>query len=885
MQRIVGVAALVLAVVALALGFHLLTRLSALERTASFTASPAESSPVAIPNPVSAPPPALDYLPPELRARVQRLKSTAPTPPETQYECLEQIDTLWQWANAYSLTGGPVSSDFLYQLWLRRQAVVKAEPTDALLFRGTTNFILPYVKEFTLKDESPDALGALTIPNPRSLIAGEFASFDIRYAVGRTPISTGGGIVIFVKQPRLQTNRPEAPGYVTATTSSGSAKLTPAEPWKKWPLLQSSGTIQFRVETGALAPGETITIRVGDQSGGSPGIEARHSSVDAYHVEMYLDLFGEGDLIAPHWPTLPIVGEREAAYVNAVVPSIVRAASPFGVLLRFEDRFKNPISGDRPACVLSLEGQFEMPIPTGDGATARVDNVSIESPGVYRLTVASADGRLSATSNPIWVQADPQEYIYWGDTHGHTGLADGMGTADGYFRFGRLFAGLDFLVLSEHDVWMDDWEWKTILDATNGYSEPGVFTTLAGYEWTSPTPDGGHHNVYFTFRHGLRRIPVQEAFDLDALYAGLRAVYDPSQVLIVPHAHMPGDWNKSDTEMERLLEITSGQGTFEYFAHRYLDNGFHLGFIGSSDSHWGHPGYTGTSMDQMGGLAAVWATENRPLPIYDAMRARQTYATTGERIILDARLNGSRAGSEIPATDRVMIEGTVFGTEPVERIDFIKNGEVVHSGSMAPIEIAARSTVRFMFDSESRTFDEGYPRSNPRMPRSWTGSIDVTNARAIAVKVPWYANPDGFRAEIDPEDPSRIVFAVETRGRALGFFVELDEIGGGAAFHISTQASREPANSQWGADRPPADLPAVEFDVALADISLRPFRHEIPVVRNIDSIEVRLFDSSGTRDREFSYADESPAVPGDYYYVRVRQVDGSMAWSSPWFTR
>jgi hypothetical protein len=51
----------------------------------------------------------------------------------------------------------------------------------------------------------------------------------------------------------------------------------------------------------------------------------------------------------------------------------------------------------------------------------------------------------------------------------------------------------------------------------------------------------------------------------------------------------------------------------------------------------------------------------------------------------------------------------------------------------------------------------------------------------------------------------------------------------------------------------------------------------------IDSISVRLVPDEPSLDQIFEYSDLEPAKAGDHYYVRVRQVDGSMAWSSPWW--
>jgi hypothetical protein len=36
-------------------------------------------------------------------------------------------------------------------------------------------------------------------------------------------------------------------------------------------------------------------------------------------------------------------------------------------------------------------------------------------------------------------------------------------------------------------------------------------------------------------------------------------------------------------------------------------------------------------------------------------------------------------------------------------------------------------------------------------------------------------------------------------------------------------------------------------------------------------------------EQEFQYVDLDSPAPGDYYYVRVTQLDGAQAWSSPFW--
>ena len=43
-----------------------------------------------------------------------------------------------------------------------------------------------------------------------------------------------------------------------------------------------------------------------------------------------------------------------------------------------------------------------------------------------------------------------------------------------------------------------------------------------------------------------------------------------------------------------------------------------------------------------------------------------------------------------------------------------------------------------------------------------------------------------------------------------------------------------------------------------------------------------LFDL-GALDQELEWSDSGEVEPGDYYYVRVTQLDGARAWSSPFW--
>ena len=58
--------------------------------------------------------------------------------------------------------------------------------------------------------------------------------------------------------------------------------------------------------------------------------------------------------------------------------------------------------------------------------------------------------------------------------------------------------------------------------------------------------------------------------------------------------------------------------------------------------------------------------------IFEAIRKRRCYATTGEPIQVDFRVNGHLMGSEIEAADGPVIEATVEGTANLLKVELVK---------------------------------------------------------------------------------------------------------------------------------------------------------------------------------------------------------------------
>ena len=819
-----------------------------------------------------------DYLSPDLRLRVERLKADASQPTDDIEVLADRLSTLWAWANAYSLTGGPVPGGFP-QLASNANRGLRGLPQGGaqLTPRQVARFVAQYAREFQIKDEIPGALGKLTLSTRGPLKAGEFVTVEERFVVGDLAMSVGGGIAIGRgRGGGLQTDDASGAGYVTVSSSNPRARFAVSEPWGQWSTFETRSTVAFRLSGSDLGKGDTVTITLGDRTEGGSGLKLQDWSNDRVVFKTFLDLEGNGWLLSPEWPSLEVVGEERIRFVNAVAPSIVEPGETFELAVRSEDRFKNLSSGTTPELEVLLDGKTVRRIPAGSPAMHEVGDLRIDKPGTYRFHVRSHDGSLSGVSNPVRAKREPANRIYWGETHGHTGFAEGQGSPDGYYKFGRDVARLDFLSLSEHDIWMDDFEWNTLKELVEKHRVPGKFTTILGFEWTSRLPYGGHHNVFFRDTPGRLRVPNQVAPLLDELYQGLRGGNSSDDVLVVPHAHQPGDWTNSDGSVERLVEIQSGHGTFDWFGDKYLSNGYRVGFVGASDNHVGHPGYSGMTNRQLGGLAAVLASENSPDAIFDGLRSRSTYATTGERIILDAKLNGAGIGQEQGDSQSRVIECAVHGTAAIDAIDVIKNGTVVYTKRYLQTEVSSEVAVQVSFESSTEVAGR---RRVPRGDRPWRGTISVRDAEIVGYEAPWHGHPASYSASLVG---GRLEFTLDTRGRASALVLKLKGASADTSVVIDMAATTERRGS-GGYQRVPQRLPASQASFRLGDLRDGMGRREFEVLGYTDAVSVQAVPSKGPLDQEFTYTDRGVIESGDYYYLRVRQVDGAMAWSSPFW--
>lgn len=818
-----------------------------------------------------------DYLSADLRARVEKLKADVDYLPTNDLNLAERARILWEWANAWAMGGHGLPVNLTQVVG----AVAAYEDTPRL-----ATALDDFIFEMTLLDETPAALGTLTA-DAGPFEARRFVTIRQTYTVGARPVQTGGGFLVarhFMPNYGVwQTKDPSADNYLSIVSSNPAVGFSVDSA----PMAGMHGgfrgqlpSLVFRLATGTLVPGDTVTITYGDTSRGSRGFLMADFESDRMPLPLYLAFNEEEPFLT--LPIQPIMVTGTAfAGLHGFAPSVVRPGEPFTLSVRGQDAYLNRAANGHPP-VLVRHGDEVLARVDASAAAISLVQLSLAEPGAYHLTLSTRDGSVTGEVNPILVSADAPDRIYWGDTHGHSGFAEGIGTPEKFMTWARDDARLDFVTHSEHDIWMDDAEWEVLRDNVTRYTEEGAFIAYLGYEWTVRNLQGGHHNVLFRTPAGRNRIPVQFYPTLSRLYQGLREAADTKDVVVIPHAHQAGDYRQSDPALEPLVEIASQHGNFEWFGRMYLNHGHQVGFVAASDNHLSQPGYSAPSngsLAQRGGLGAILAPAKTTDAIFDAMRALKAYATTGDRIILDVSVNGVGMGQRAPFATERLVSGRVIGTAPIESVTVFRNDESIWTRDYLTDTARPAGETELLllsFSSDSRPY---HPGDNPRGWRHWRGTLTVRNGTLTALRGMDFHNSLFQYLERDPKAPNRVRFSTLTRGDTSSIELTLADARRSTSLVVEIEDTEETGGAP-PLYRPPQAVPGGAVELELADLVAGRLEREVPAPDYVDRVGLRRRISDGVRDVRFEIEDES-LRQGDYYFVRVRQANDAMAWSSP----
>ncbi len=397
---------------------------------------------------------------------------------------------------------------------------------------------------------------------------------------------------------------------------------------------------------------------------------------------------------------------REAALLkqgrdNTLVDNVVRGSGLRGLVL-MEGSDGNRVEGWRVAGAVEEAVRVVRSTgntisgPEGGGLVRLLEAPGNTVEGLRAVTVGRAD-RQALQPPP-----DGDGLLAFGDFHTHSLLSDGASTPEELLGYARDVAGLDFVAMSDHGEYVGhpDGRWAALEAAVAGASVPGRFLALPGYETTFVIGWSGHFNVYFAgpggvpymAPHGGRTwIPDLMTPTPERLLEKLRAVEQDTLVIRHHYFATPDFWQESPveddllpmTELCSVHAIWSGQRDIDAYAsdrsaeirghvstlEGALASGRVLGVGGSSDSHYTFPGDSG--------LTGVVLDELGPGALFEALRARRTYATTGARIRLSFSVDGRPMGSVLTGAGTPSGELFVEGTADLEEVTIYESGRVL----------------------------------------------------------------------------------------------------------------------------------------------------------------------------------------------------------------
>ncbi|MBI1358479.1 MAG: hypothetical protein GC160_29435 [Acidobacteria bacterium] len=639
------------------------------------------------------------------------------------------------------------------------------------------------------------------------------------------------------------------------------------------------------VRNGELKQGDKVYFDIG----GAKGVRMQFYAENLFNLRIAFTQPEEKKVLGYGGDAYMKIIGGPLAKLKVKAPAVVGQREPFDVEVVPTDAW-NSLAKDYQNLELVMEsdavGSSELRFDP-DLLHYVAENVVATGEGVARITVRTADGRVQGVSNPIWISRTPGQRIYFGDLHQHTYLSDGRGVPIELYLLARQIGLLDFGALTPHQTglqatgpylaieqkYVKDF-WPQLIEGVKTMKGWKGFTPILGYEYSVGTQAGGHHNVIYADDEAPTtmdlepeswRAPVGEMMKI-LRRTGKRA-------MVIPHiGGGPPDWqHETDPRLERLFEIASVHGVFEESFQKHLESGQRLGATASADNHtvsWGYanPGLIYTMTNP---LTGVYADSNDREDLWASMLDRRTYGVTGNsRMLLDFSVNGEPMGGDLPRykADSAKIRAKVSGEAPILRIDLLKNNQVVHS--LHPGRDSGSSLVRIAWS------DNDYQRrANTSMAR---GEIRADAGRLVLKR---YLNQDNSFESVS-QDGARVVFYNATTSNDRdGVLVDISQAQGDAL----TLRRDDPL---WGVH---------EVRIPLAELRRNgSFRTSAPAPAEVKdgyiekmgvplqfTVEAELVSPAAPLDVEYDFEQREAMQPGDYYYLRVEQLDLVQAWSSP----
>lgn len=758
-------------------------------------------------------------------------------------------------------------------------------------------------------------LGRISLDR-KQLSAGEWTELVLTYEIGGVGLADGAWLKLAFKfysdWALFQTSDPRAANYVSAEYHATA--LRPG---------QSPSTVQalkvrfdqkgherpfqkaviIDIVDGYLNPGDRIIIRLGDRRQGGAGTRAQTFVEKNFRFRMFIDPLGSSKFAeVPGDCVLDIVPAAPAA-LELIAPRLVAPHQSFGVRLRVDDVWGNTVENQEATGRLILmaprgkEYDLKVDFASSGWVIALVKDVQLDEAGEWLFRASLDDTSIVSVATYVTVEAKENDLsVFYADLHVHS--QDTVGTNDTYYNlsYGKDAAGLDVLGYTVNDFNVTEEKWDEAVGIISRLNQPGQFVCYPGTEWCGNSAAGGDRNVVF-LRDGKPRFPFDAAgnsvrsFEWNEFTAGtikpgtwpvdqLWAAYadDPEGHLMIPHVggrRCIFDWHHP--ELERLTEITSAWGQFHWNYIDALARGYRVGASAASDEHQGRCGGGAPAtavFGSRGGLTGVLAERLDRASIGGALRARRTFATTGERSFASLRQGKVWMGEEAQADLNVPLSYRLLGTAGWEEVSLFDADRCIWQRNLhAELGLSSRQ-IRIRI---------GGARIKDRYRAAyWRGTIEITGAAILDVETVGFDHPEQTSWR---ESATTVCFTTATHGDTDAIELTLSALEG-ARIRVSTDLF---GYTKVGDPlQPPVHTACPKANL---EISGQDLLTKSEVVLDIPGVELRLAveritesalprDIAGDIDWNCL---NLPPCPAHALFLTARQRDQSRVWTSPLF--
>jgi hypothetical protein len=477
---------------------------------------------------------------------------------------------------------------------------------------------------------------------------------------------------------------------------------------------------------GYMNPGDQIIVRLGDRRFGARGTRTQTFVEEDFRMRWYIDPVGTSRFAAIKPDLVFDIHSGPIHHLKAHSPRLITPGTEFPIYVHAEDLWGNAAANQEGFYLkLSISKdadqeptpivEKEVKVPSQGWTHAVAKDIVLKDEGDYTISLTL---RSSITESDYTIResvsvssSSPVPRVLFADLHVHSDDTVGTNNTAYNFSYAQKIAGLDIVGYTANDFNITAAKWESTLSLIRTINQEGDFIVFPGTEWCGNSAAGGDHNVVFLDdpstsppefpldKHGnvARSFEWNEdgpaelqpgAWPLEELYATYS--HSPETHLLIPHVggrRCNLGWHHP--RLERLLEIGSAWGLFEWLLRDAVQRGWKMGVCANSDEHRGRcgGGVPGTAVfGTKGGITGVLSQSLERVAVGSALRARRTFATTGERLVglLSTDSNGSHAlqGDEVVfdgESKTVKLNYTFYGGSGFSSIEaYDASGSIFH---------------------------------------------------------------------------------------------------------------------------------------------------------------------------------------------------------------